>query len=60
MCARRAITKSIRFEGQYLSINASVGVAIYPDDGEQIDGLMSKVDTVMYEDKAVTKVAEKS
>ncbi len=53
---QQAIARPFQFEGQYLSITASVGVAIYPEDGQQIDELMSKADTAMYEDKLRRRV----
>lgn len=52
---KQAIATPFIFEGQYLSISASVGVAIHPDDGELIDDLMSKADSAMYGDKTVTE-----
>lgn len=54
---QQAIAQPVRFEGHDLSITASVGVAVYPDDGELIDDLMSKADTAMFTDKTVTKLA---
>jgi diguanylate cyclase (GGDEF)-like protein len=48
---QQAIAKPFQFEGQSLSITASVGVAIYPEECQQIDELMSKADTAMYNDK---------
>jgi diguanylate cyclase (GGDEF)-like protein/PAS domain S-box-containing protein len=38
-------------EEQRISITASLGVAIYPQDGEAIDELMKKADTAMYRAK---------
>jgi len=54
---QQAIARPFLFEGHDLSITASVGVAIYPDDGEEVDELMSKADTSMYKDKSATKKA---
>lgn len=51
-----AIAKVVRFEGQMLSVTASVGVALFPDDGLHIDDLMSKADSAMFADKAAKKV----
>lgn len=49
---QQAIARPIHFEGRELVVTASVGVAIYPEDGEQIDALISKADTAMFKDKA--------
>ncbi len=38
-------------EEQRISITVSLGVAIYPQDGEEIDELMKKADTAMYRAK---------
>ena len=38
-------------EGRELASSASVGVAIYPDDGEDFDTLLRKADTAMYHAK---------
>lgn len=37
------------------SIGASIGIAIYPEDGYEIDKLMSAADSAMYESKAKGK-----
>jgi diguanylate cyclase (GGDEF)-like protein/PAS domain S-box-containing protein len=37
--------------GREVSISASIGVAIYPDDGTDVDTLVSRADKAMYEDK---------
>jgi diguanylate cyclase (GGDEF)-like protein len=36
------------FEGQTLKIGASIGLSIYPDDGQQPDDLIEKADHSMY------------
>jgi GGDEF domain-containing protein len=38
-------------EGREVSISASIGVAIYPDDGTDVDTLVSRADKAMYEAK---------
>ena len=37
--------------GREVSISASIGVAIYPDDGTDVETLISRADKAMYEDK---------
>lgn len=54
---QQAIARPIFFEGHKLAVTASVGAAIYPDDGEQIDDLISKADAAMFKDKAAMKKA---
>lgn len=53
-----AIAQPIPFEGRNLAVTASIGVAIYPEDGEHIDDLISKADTAMFRNKAATKQTE--
>ncbi|MDD1625329.1 MAG: GGDEF domain-containing protein [Methylococcaceae bacterium] len=55
---QQAIAQPILFKGHELVVTVSVGVAIYPEDGEQIDDLISKADTAMFRDKATMKVAD--
>lgn len=40
-----------RVEGHELSTSASVGIAIYPDDGQDLDTLLKKADLAMYRAK---------
>jgi diguanylate cyclase (GGDEF)-like protein/PAS domain S-box-containing protein len=44
----RRICKSITYDGGDPKISVSVGVAIYPADGERIDALLSSADATMY------------
>lgn len=39
-------------EGRTLSVSCSVGAAMYPDDGNDIDELMRRADAAMYEAKS--------
>jgi diguanylate cyclase (GGDEF)-like protein len=55
-----AIAQPVQFEGHNLAVTASVGIAIYPDDGEKIDELLSKADAAMFKDKAAMRLAERS
>jgi len=38
-------------DGHEISIGASIGIAIYPDDGRDVDSLVSHADKAMYEAK---------
>jgi GGDEF domain-containing protein len=38
-------------EGHRLNISTSIGIAIYPDDGLDMDTLMKKSDSAMYDIK---------
>ncbi|PIW42231.1 MAG: GGDEF domain-containing protein, partial [Zetaproteobacteria bacterium CG12_big_fil_rev_8_21_14_0_65_55_1124] len=44
----KTLSEPIMFNDQPCSIGASIGIAIYPKDGETQDALMSKADTAMY------------
>ena len=41
----------IRVAGQEIFVNASIGIAIYPDDGEDLETLLMHADTAMYKAK---------
>ncbi|MFT9495435.1 bifunctional diguanylate cyclase/phosphodiesterase [Anaerosolibacter sp.] len=43
-----AINKSWVIEGNELYITSSVGIAIYPDDGQDVQALLKNADTAMY------------
>jgi len=43
-----AFKEAFIIEGSRLNMSASMGLAIYPDDGEDIDSLMRKSDAAMY------------
>ncbi|MEP7175064.1 MAG: EAL domain-containing protein [Gemmatimonadales bacterium] len=52
--ARRILSSlahPIRVAEQEIFINASIGIAIYPDDGEDIEALLMHADTAMYKAK---------
>ena len=38
-------------DGQAVSVTASVGITLYPDDGEDFDTLVARADAAMYESK---------
>ncbi len=44
-------TEPVRVSGQDIYIRASIGVAIYPDDGDEVETLLKNADTAMYQAK---------
>lgn len=54
---RSSIQEPIEFEGNTLRVGVSFGVAIYPDDGTDLDELLHAADSHMYHDKTDRKVA---
>jgi diguanylate cyclase (GGDEF)-like protein/PAS domain S-box-containing protein len=48
---RTSIGEPIRLEGHDLRVTSSVGVAIYPDDGEKVETLLANADAAMYRAK---------
>jgi diguanylate cyclase (GGDEF)-like protein/PAS domain S-box-containing protein len=47
-----ALAAPVDFEGRSLHISPSIGICIYPDDGEDVASLMRKADAAMYYAKA--------
>lgn len=43
-----AFRKPFVFDGFQIRVTTSVGIAIYPEDGEDVDALLNNVDTAMY------------
>jgi diguanylate cyclase (GGDEF)-like protein/PAS domain S-box-containing protein len=48
----QAIAEPVRFEGRSLHISPSIGICLYPDDGDDVETLMRKADAAMYHAKA--------
>lgn len=46
------IGKPISWESAQLTVGASIGVAMYPDDASELDPLLAAADTALYEAKA--------
>lgn len=46
---------SLFLEGNELVISASIGIALYPNDGKTIDDLLKKADSAMYKAKKLGK-----
>jgi diguanylate cyclase (GGDEF)-like protein len=52
---QKVIYQPVTSEGHLLKVSASIGIAIFPDDGEDLDALLSKADNSMFESKAIIK-----
>jgi diguanylate cyclase (GGDEF)-like protein len=52
---RSSIQEPIDFEGRPLQVGVSIGVAIYPEDGTDLDQLLHAADGQMYGDKTTRK-----
>lgn len=47
-----ALSLPYRIQGQDINITSSIGVSIFPREGEDIDGILKHADTAMYHAKA--------
>ncbi len=45
---RAALAEPVRLEGMSFEIEASVGIALYPDDGSTVEVLLQRADVAMY------------
>ena len=48
---RELIRRPFNLEGREVVLTASIGIAVYPDDGESADALLKTADTAMYHAK---------
>ncbi len=48
---QKEIAPPLHFEGQTFPLSASIGVAAFPDDGDDIDSLLHAADQRMYQEK---------
>jgi diguanylate cyclase (GGDEF)-like protein/PAS domain S-box-containing protein len=46
-----SISNEFLLEGEHLKVTTSIGISIFPDDGERIDALIKNADTAMYHAK---------
>jgi diguanylate cyclase (GGDEF)-like protein len=51
----RSFDEPFAFEGYFLHGSASVGLALYPEDGATKDSLLSAADAAMYVEKNIKK-----
>lgn len=49
---RKHIAESYTIDGHEIRITASIGLAVYPDEGDRWGALLSHADAAMYRDKA--------
>jgi len=49
---RSELMRPVRHQGHEFVVTTSIGVSIYPDDGEDIDSLLKNADVAMYQAKA--------
>jgi diguanylate cyclase len=52
---RRHIGEPYSIDGMEIHIGASIGLAVYPSDGERYDALLNRADAAMYRDKAARR-----
>ena len=52
---REECTRPLEFSGNLHSLGMSMGIALYPDDGEVIEELVNKADAAMYSVKRADK-----
>ncbi len=55
---REAVEVPIDFEGHSLVVGASIGVAVYPEKGAELEDLLKIADQNMYHDKAQRKARQ--
>jgi diguanylate cyclase (GGDEF)-like protein/PAS domain S-box-containing protein len=47
----QAVARPVRFDGHTVSLSVSIGISIYPTDGEDLDTLLKNADVAMYHAK---------
>jgi diguanylate cyclase (GGDEF)-like protein len=48
----KALGEPLRLDSQQVVLTASIGISVYPEDGDDIDTLLKNADTAMYEAKS--------
>jgi diguanylate cyclase (GGDEF)-like protein len=51
----RSLNAPFKLSGKHLHVSASIGVSLFPEDGEDIETLLKSADSAMYEVKEVGK-----
>ncbi len=51
----KALSQPVVLAGHEVVVTTSIGIAVFPDDGEEIDGLLMNADTAMYHAKEAGK-----
>ncbi len=54
---RSSIQEPIDYQGRPLQVGVSIGVALYPDDGSDLDQLLHAADGHMYSDRSERRIA---
>jgi len=49
---RQDLGRPVRAGGQSFDVSSSIGIAVFPEDGQNVDQLLQSADTAMYEAKA--------
>ncbi|KAB7622790.1 EAL domain-containing protein [Alkalilimnicola sp. S0819] len=52
-----AMREPVAVQGQELRVSGSVGIALYPDDGDTVDALIKHADLAMYQSKSAGRNA---
>ena len=58
MVARKilaTVCQPVRIKGMQVPMSASIGVAVFPDDGDSLNGLLRSADLAMYESKKAAR-----
>ena len=53
----QGLTAPFEVQGHTVSVSASIGIAVYPEDGRDFETLLRKVDTAMYRAKEIGRNA---
>ncbi len=54
---RKALSAPFRYEGRQFVVTPSIGIATYPEDGADVETLLRRADTAMYEAKSAGRNA---
>ena len=46
-----SLSGTVMLEGREVSVGSSIGISLYPDDGEEVDDLIRHADAAMYQAK---------